>query len=142
MGTLHRAIRTSHRRNVPNKRQTNNHRPAVMPVITTELQENIMETAELYVAGMTCGSCVASVTRALKRVPGVKDVHVDLSRGTAQITGEEAAQQLPALLAALSDAGYEASAKTTAASEDHVAPVSHHSAKATGAGKGSCCCRR
>lgn len=102
-----------------------------------------METAELNVAGMTCGSCVASVTRALKRVPGVKDVHVDLLEGTARITGEQAAQQLPALLAALSDAGYEASAKRASASEDAATPISHHSAKATGAGKGggSCCCR-
>ncbi len=102
-----------------------------------------MEIAELTVAGMTCGSCVASVTRALKRVPGVKDVHVDLSSGTARITGEQAAQQLPALLAALSDAGYEASAKRAAASENPATQVSHHSARATGAGEGSGggCCR-
>lgn len=36
-----------------------------------------MQTTELKVNGMTCGSCVASVTKALKRVPGVQDVEVE-----------------------------------------------------------------
>ena len=41
-----------------------------------------MQTTELKVDGMTCGSCVASVTKALKRVPGVQDVEVDLVSGS------------------------------------------------------------
>lgn len=65
-----------------------------------------METTELKVEGMTCGSCVASVTKALKRVPGVQGVEVDLGSGIARVSGEHATQQVPALLAALSDAGY------------------------------------
>ena len=40
-----------------------------------------METIELKVAGMTCASCANSVSKALKRVAGVQDVHVDLARG-------------------------------------------------------------
>ena len=51
-----------------------------------------MQTTELKVDGMTCGSCVASVTKALKRVPGVQDVEVDLGSGIARVRGEHAAQ--------------------------------------------------
>ena len=45
-----------------------------------------METIELKVAGMTCASCANSVSKALKRVAGVQDVHVDLARGAASVT--------------------------------------------------------
>ncbi len=40
-----------------------------------------METVSLNVQGMTCGGCVASVTRVLKAVPGVDDVAVTLQPG-------------------------------------------------------------
>ncbi|CAG9184028.1 heavy-metal-associated domain-containing protein [Cupriavidus pinatubonensis] len=65
-----------------------------------------MDTIELKINGMTCGSCVTSVTRALQRVPGVGAVEVDLARGTARVSGD--AQATPAMLAALEAAGYEA----------------------------------
>ncbi|WRS30847.1 heavy-metal-associated domain-containing protein [Actinomycetaceae bacterium MB13-C1-2] len=35
-------------------------------------------TVELFVNGMTCGHCVASVTEELEEVPGVKNVEVIL----------------------------------------------------------------
>ena len=38
-----------------------------------------METITMNVNGMTCGGCVASVTRVLKAVPGVTDVAVTLT---------------------------------------------------------------
>ena len=41
-----------------------------------------METITMNVQGMTCGGCVASVTRVLKAVPGVTDVAVTLQPGT------------------------------------------------------------
>lgn len=65
-----------------------------------------MQTTELKVNGMTCGSCVASVTKALKRVPDVQDVDVDLRSGIARISGEHTAHQVPAFVAALGEAGY------------------------------------
>jgi copper chaperone len=73
-----------------------------------------MQTTELKVNGMTCGFCVASVTKALKRVPGVQGVEVDLGSGMARVHGERAAHQVPELVAALSEAGYEAGAATGA----------------------------
>lgn len=40
------------------------------------------------VGGMACGGCAASVERALKLLPGVVAVKVDLSAGIAAVTGE------------------------------------------------------
>ena len=45
-----------------------------------------METITLNVQGMTCGGCVASVTRVLKAVPGVDDVDGDAAAGRANVT--------------------------------------------------------
>lgn len=46
-----------------------------------------MDTIELKIKGMSCGSCVSSVTHALQRVPGVDAVDVDLARGIARVSG-------------------------------------------------------
>lgn len=44
-------------------------------------------TVELYVNGMTCGHCAASVTEELEEVPGVKNVEVLLvSGGPSKVT--------------------------------------------------------
>lgn len=100
-----------------------------------------METTQLKVDGMTCESCVASVTKALKRVPGVQNVEVDLDSGIARVHGEHAAHQVSELVAALGEAGYEVGAATGA-------PAAHqHAAGGCGAGagaaakvRGGCCC--
>lgn len=90
-----------------------------------------MQTTELKVDGMTCGSCVASVTKALKRVPGVQDVEVDLGSGIARVHGEHVAHQVPELVTALGEAGYGAGTSTGA-------PAAHqHSAGGCGAGAGA-----
>jgi copper chaperone CopZ len=36
---------------------------------------------EITVKGMTCGHCVAAVTKALEELPGVSQVQVDLATG-------------------------------------------------------------
>ncbi len=66
-----------------------------------------METMTMNVQGMTCGGCVASVTRVLKAVPGVTDVAVTLSPGTAKVTFDPAKTQAAALRSAVEDAGYD-----------------------------------
>jgi copper chaperone len=66
-----------------------------------------METINLKVNGMTCGGCVASVTRVLKAVPGVADVAVTLSPGSARIEFDAARTSAPALKAAIEGAGYD-----------------------------------
>ena len=61
-----------------------------------------METINLSISGMSCGHCVASVRAALDAVPGarVQDVRI----GSATVAGGTPA----ALIAAVEDAGYEA----------------------------------
>lgn len=66
-----------------------------------------METITMNVNGMTCGGCVASVTRVLKSVPGVSDVAVTLNPGAAKVTFDPARTAAPALRNAVEDAGYD-----------------------------------
>ena len=66
-----------------------------------------METITLGVEGMTCGGCVAGVTRVLKAVPGVDAVAVTLAPGSATITFDAARTGAPQLRAAIEGAGYD-----------------------------------
>ena len=66
-------------------------------------------TTELEVAGMTCASCVAHVTRALKKVPGVVDASVNLATEHATVEHETAIAS-EALIEAIEHAGYRAQA--------------------------------
>ena len=58
---------------------------------------------------MTCNGCVKHVGKALREVPGVTGVEINLAEGTAKVMHDESSQ-LPALLAAVESAGYEAAA--------------------------------
>ena len=44
--------------------------------------------ATYRIAGMTCGGCVRSVTRALRNALPQAQVEVDLERATARVQGE------------------------------------------------------
>ena len=66
-----------------------------------------MQTATIRIDGMSCGGCVSSVTRALQRVNGVDYVEVTLAPQVAQVTFDPAKVELPALIKAVKDAGYE-----------------------------------
>lgn len=44
-----------------------------------------MQTQTFKVAGMTCGGCASSVTNAIQRIDGVKDVKVTLETGDVEI---------------------------------------------------------
>jgi len=66
-----------------------------------------MERVTLKVDGMTCGGCVASVTRVLKTVEGVDDVSVTLVPGQAEVTFDPARTGVPALRAAVEGAGFD-----------------------------------
>ena len=64
-----------------------------------------MNTVQLQITGMTCGHCVAAVTKALKAVPGTQDAQVDLASGRATVQGSAAPETLAK---AVADEGYEA----------------------------------
>ena len=69
-----------------------------------------METVTLNVLGMSCGGCVASVTRVLKAVPGVDQVDVKLNPGQATVRFDAAKVAVPALKEAIEGAGYDVAA--------------------------------
>lgn len=46
----------------------------------------VLENAIFAVSGMTCSSCASSIQKAVKRLPGVHCVAVDLLNNKAQIS--------------------------------------------------------
>jgi len=91
------------------------------------LEITTMTTIDLDVQGMSCGACVKHVTEALKPLPGVREVEVDLGAGRVRVHGD-LAEGIDPLVSALKQAGYPAQASGAGAS------------KAPGAGRGRCCC--
>ena len=65
-----------------------------------------MQTIELKVSGMTCGSCQSHVTKALQSVPGVQSAVVDLASASASVEGQNLDKA--ALVAAVEEEGYTA----------------------------------
>lgn len=61
----------------------------------------------LKVAGMRCGHCVATVSKAVQTLPGVQTVSVDLGRGEVTVVGNADEQ---AVRQAITRAGYEVQA--------------------------------
>jgi len=62
----------------------------------------------LKVTGMTCGHCVAAVTKALENIPGVEKADVSLDEAQAIVSGEADTQ---AMVEAVKEEGYEAEVK-------------------------------
>lgn len=65
-----------------------------------------MTHTTLEIDGMTCGGCVASVTRVLTRLPGVASAEVSLEKARAVVDHDPAIAPLPALRVAVEDAGF------------------------------------
>ena len=63
--------------------------------------------SELAVSGMTCGNCARHVVEAIQSVPGVGSASVQLEAGHAMVRWQES-PNLPAVLKAVEEAGYEA----------------------------------
>jgi Cu+-exporting ATPase len=72
----------------------------------------------LAIAGMSCASCVSRVENSLGKVPGVHAVAVNLASETAQVEAS-AATSLPALIAAVKQAGYTAIEQSRAKPHDN-----------------------
>ncbi|MBD8531201.1 MULTISPECIES: heavy metal translocating P-type ATPase [unclassified Massilia] len=76
--------------------------------------------ASFDISGMTCGSCVARVEKAIRAVPGVAQVSVNLATERASVQGAAASE---AVIAAVRKAGYEASNEASAAKGADSAPA-------------------
>ncbi|MCC7046769.1 MAG: copper-translocating P-type ATPase [Alphaproteobacteria bacterium] len=80
------------------------------------------ERIDLDIAGMTCAACVGRVESALKGVPGVVDARVSLAANTAAVDVAAGSDTGAAeLAAAVADAGYSASLRSEADTEDREA---------------------
>jgi len=67
-----------------------------------------MEKIVIKVGGMSCQSCVKSVTGVLQALPGVAAVEVSLEAGEARVEFDPAATGVAAMRAAVEDAGFDA----------------------------------
>jgi copper ion binding protein len=65
-----------------------------------------MSTQTFTVAGMTCGHCVAAVSKEVQKIGGVTEVSVDLSTGTVTVVAEQSVSDAD-FAAAVDEAGYE-----------------------------------
>ncbi|HVO90146.1 MAG TPA: heavy-metal-associated domain-containing protein [Casimicrobiaceae bacterium] len=65
-----------------------------------------METVKLSISGMSCQGCVGSVTRVLRALPGVDQVDVQLTPGSATVSFDPARTNAVALREAVEAAGY------------------------------------
>ena len=68
-----------------------------------------MATYELKIAGMHCIDCAHTIEAALKKVPGVDQARVHYLTRAAQVTADASTVSVEQLMAAVKDAGYEAS---------------------------------
>ena len=67
-----------------------------------------MAATTYSVPGMTCEHCGAAVDAAVRRVPGVADVAVDLAAKEVRVTGDAARDDV---VAAIDDAGYDVASR-------------------------------
>ena len=65
-----------------------------------------MATAMLHVQGMHCASCVSSVEKSLRRVPGVSAASVSLATGDATVEHDPQQTEADQLIRAIKDAGF------------------------------------
>jgi len=71
------------------------------------------EKLNIQIEGMTCASCVTRVEKALKKVPGVSEVTVNLATEEARVVADPAAVSADTLVDAVKGAGYDASVAET-----------------------------
>lgn len=62
-------------------------------------------TQTFTVTGMTCGHCVSAVSEEIGRLPGVREVAVDLSTGAVTVSSD-AELSVEDVRAAVDEAGY------------------------------------
>src|SRR4030042_6102111 len=62
---------------------------------------------ELPLKGLHCASCSSRVEKALSGVPGILSARVNLASGTASLEIDKGLAQLPDIVRAVKDAGYD-----------------------------------
>ena len=70
------------------------------------------QESNFEVAGMSCGSCVRHIELALRELPGVERVEVELASGRVRVHHDPELTTVNRLIAGIVDAGYEAKARS------------------------------
>lgn len=86
------------------------------------MNENIVES-RFEVRGMTCASCQAHVERAIRDLPGVEKVEVNLMTGTMKVSHDPLSISPSTIAAAVDAAGYQAIPEDDSADFDTVSPA-------------------
>ena len=68
-----------------------------------------MTSENLHIIGMHCNGCVRSITNALKKISGVKEVDVSLQENSASILFYEDETTIGELRKVIREAGYDVS---------------------------------
>jgi len=66
-----------------------------------------MKTTEIRIEGMSCGGCVANITKKLQALAGVTSVEVMLSPGLAKVGFDESAISQSDLENTIEEAGFD-----------------------------------
>ena len=66
-----------------------------------------MKQIKIKIEGMTCGGCVSSVQKALQAVVGVEAISVSLEDGLAVVAYDESDCDVPAIVEAIEEAGFD-----------------------------------
>ena len=82
--------------------------------------ESPVETIVLPIHGMTCAACQAHVERSLRAAPGVVDATVNLLAHSARVIYAPGESSPSALVAVVSESGYDANLPLPAGSTDHI----------------------
>jgi copper chaperone CopZ len=69
---------------------------------------DLWETRVLGIEGMTCDNCVKTLTRALKRINGIKDLQIDRESARATITFDTTKTDIATIHEAIEKSGYKA----------------------------------
>ncbi|MEZ0536662.1 heavy metal translocating P-type ATPase [Caldicellulosiruptoraceae bacterium PP1] len=73
--------------------------------VEEEKQENIKEII-IPISGMTCASCVTAIEKAIKKLPGIEEVSVNLTTEKAKVKYDSTSVRLSEIKSAITKAGY------------------------------------
>ncbi|MBR9772637.1 MAG: copper-translocating P-type ATPase [Gammaproteobacteria bacterium] len=80
---------------------------SLLDAIVTAGYQPVVESLEIPVAGMSCGSCVSRIERALGKLPGMVEVSVNLATQKAFVRFLPGTVSLARIQHAIREAGYE-----------------------------------
>ena len=89
--------------------------PAATPQVAASTSRAKTKEAVLSVEGMSCMSCVATITRGLNTTAGVTAAKVDLEKSEARIEFDPAKVNVERLTTVIKDLGYKATPAAQAA---------------------------